>query len=130
MLHVAWILSQGMSSTVRNVLVIVALAAAVAFVPGGGESASFVGAFLSVAVLASIVMILARVYRENRVSIFSLGDRDRALLYGAVGLIVVAMAGRDRAFDTGAGSFLWLVAMAAAVYAMVVVFRRYRENVL
>jgi hypothetical protein len=115
------------SATARNVLIIVALAAVVAFVPGGGDTASFVAALLSTAILASIVLIVARLYRENRVTIFSLGDRHRAMLYGALGTVVVAMTARERAFDTGAGTVLWIAAMGGAAYALYLVFRHFRE---
>ena len=83
-----------MTPAARNVLIILAIAVAVAFIPGGGRTADFIGAFLSIAVITAIVLIIARLYRENRVTIFALGDRHRALLYGALGLAVLAMAGR------------------------------------
>jgi hypothetical protein len=115
------------SPVARNVLIIVALAAAVAFVPGGGDTAAFVGAFLSIAILTAFVLIAARFYREHRVTIFGLGDRDRALLYGALGVIVLAMAGTNRLFDTGLGSLAWFAMMAAAVFAVYTVWRHHRE---
>jgi CHASE2 domain-containing sensor protein len=115
------------STTVRNVLIIVALGAAVAFVPGGGHTADFVSAVLGVAISAAIVLILARLYRENRVTIFGLGDTHRALLYGAIGLVVVAMAARRSLFDTGAGTLAWFVMVAGASFALYTVWRHYRE---
>jgi hypothetical protein len=116
-----------MTPVVRNVLIIVALAAVVAFAPGGGDSAAFIGNLLSTAILVSLVLIAARVYRENRVAIFSLGDQHRGMLYGALGVIVVAMAARGEAFDSGAGSIIWFAAMAGAAFALFQVFRHYRE---
>ncbi|MBI5103732.1 MAG: hypothetical protein HZB46_01850 [Solirubrobacterales bacterium] len=116
-----------MTAGARNVLIIVALAAAVAFLPGGGDTANFVAAVLSIAILASFVLILARFYRENRVAIFSLGDRHRAMLYGAIGLVVLAMAGIDRLFDTSIGVVIWFAMMAGASFAVYQVWRHYRE---
>jgi hypothetical protein len=115
------------SPTVRNVLIIAAIAAAVAFVPGGGDTASFVGAFLSTAILASFVMIFARLYREHRVAIFSLGDRHRALLYGGLGAAVVAMAWRPKLFETGGGTAVWFALLAGASVALYSVWRHHRS---
>jgi hypothetical protein len=115
------------SSTARNVLIILALAAAVAFLPGGDDTAAFVSAVLGIAISAAIVLILGRLYREHRVTIFSLGDRYRALLYGAFGVAVLAMAGRVRLFDTGLGTLAWFVMLGAASAALYTVWRHYRE---
>ncbi|MEA2269564.1 MAG: hypothetical protein QOC64_2174 [Solirubrobacteraceae bacterium] len=111
----------------RNVAILLVLAAAVAFVPGGGDTAALVGALLSTAILAAFVMFAARFYRENRMDIIGLGDRWRAILYGAIAVIVLAMAARTELAQTGAGLLLWLVAIAGASYALYRVWRHYRE---
>lgn len=110
----------------RNVLIIVALAAAVAFVPGGSNSAGLVSALLGAGMLALIVLIIGRLYREHRVDVFGLGDRVRAILYGSVALAVFAMAARDRLLDTGLGTLAWLAMLVAASAGLYVVFQRYR----
>jgi hypothetical protein len=115
------------NAALRNVAIVLAIAAAVYFIPGGGDTASFVAALLFIAMSAIFVWIVARMYRENRVAIFSLGDQNRALLYGAVGLAVLAMAARPRLFDTGAGTLVWFVMIGAASYALYRVWRSYRE---
>jgi len=115
-----------MSVGLRNTLIVFAIAAAVHFTPGGGTTADVVGALLSIAIIVSIVLIGVRVYRENRVTIFSLGDKHRGLLYGALGVAVLAMAGRGRLWDTGAGTLAWLLMIGGASYALVVVWRHYR----
>lgn len=111
---------------VRNVLIIVGIAAAVAFLPGGQSSAGLVGSVLGAGVLALIVMIVGRLYRENRVEVFSLGDRYRAVFYGSIAIAVFAMAARERMFDTDAGTLAWVVLMAAAAGGLYVTFQRYR----
>jgi hypothetical protein len=111
----------------RNIAIILALAAIVYFVPGGGDAAALIGALLSTAILASFVMLAARFYRERRTDIVGLGDRWRALLYGAIGVIVLAMAARPRLVETGGGTLVWLVAVAASAYALYRVWRHYRE---
>jgi hypothetical protein len=111
----------------RNVAIVLALAAVVYFVPGGGDAAALIGALLSTAILAAFVMLAARFYRERRTDILDLADRWRATLYGAIAVIVLAMAARPRLIETGAGTLVWLVAVAGSGYALYRVFRHYRE---
>lgn len=109
------------TQTIRNILIIVAVAAAVAFLPGGGQTAGLVGSLLSIGIIVIFVVLGIRFYRENRVAVFSLGDRHRALLYGALGAIVVALAGRGKLLDTGLGTavfFVLLIGAAGALYAV------------
>ena len=86
-----------------------------------------IGVLLSLAINVLLVLILGRVYRENRVALFSLGDRWRGLLYGAIGVVVLAMAARARLFDSGAGTLLWLALIGGASYAVYMVYRQHRE---
>jgi hypothetical protein len=111
----------------RNVAILLLLAAAVAFLPGGGTTATVIGAVLSTLVLVSIVVLLARMYREHRLDLEGLGDRWRGVLYGALGVIVLAMAARGRLADTGGGTLIWIVALAVSCYAIYLVWRQYRE---
>ena len=111
----------------RNVAIILVLAALVAFVPGGDDTAGLLGALLSTAILACFVLLAARFYRENRMDILTLPDRWRAILYGSLGLIVLAMAARPRLVETGGGLLLWLAAVAGSGYALYRVWRQYRE---
>jgi NAD(P)-dependent dehydrogenase (short-subunit alcohol dehydrogenase family) len=111
----------------RNVAIVLVLAAIVYLVPGGGDAAAIIGALLSTAILASFVMLAARFYRERRTDIVGLPDRWRATLYGALGVIVLAMAARPRLIETGAGTIVWVAAVAGAGYALYRVFRYYRE---
>lgn len=112
---------------VRNVAVLLAIAAAVEFVPGGGRAASTVAAILWAAFAAAIGWIGIRLYREHRIGLHSLGSSHRALLYGAVALGAFLIAGRSRMWETGGGELLWFVLLGAAVYALVVVYRFWRS---
>ncbi len=116
-----------MPAGLRNVLIVFALAAAVHFVPGGGDTAQFVNNVLSVSILAAFVLIAVRLYREHRVALFSLGDTYRALMYGAVGVAILAMAARVRLFESDAGTLVWVVALGGASYALYRVWRHSRE---
>ena len=111
----------------RNVLIVLALAAVVEFVPGGGDTAALVNAVLFTLLNVVFVYFGVRFYREHRVDIYSLGDRGRALLYGGLAGIVLALAGTNRWLGTGGGTVIWIVVLGASVAALVTVFRQYRE---
>src|SRR4051794_12741519 len=113
----------------RNLAIILLLGAVVAFLPGGGDAAAILGAVLGTLILASFVFLAARWYRDHRLALETLGDRHRALLYGAVALVVFAMAGRGRMLDTGAGAVLWMACLLGAGYAGYRVWRHWREYV-
>ena len=115
-------------SAARNVGIVLVLAAAVAFIPGGGTTASVVGAVLSTLILVSLVFFVARLYRDHQLDLEMLGDRWRGLLYGAVAVIVVAMAARPRLRSEGdGGTIIWIVLLAGAAYAIYLVWRHHRE---
>jgi hypothetical protein len=114
-------------TTLRNVAIVLALGAVVYFIPGGGEAASLIGAIFSTAILAAFVMFAVRFYRERRMDIGLLDDRWRAVLYGSLGVIVLAMAARPRLVTTGGGTIVWLVAVAAAAFGLYRVWRQHRE---
>jgi hypothetical protein len=111
----------------RNVAIVLLLAAGVEFLPGGGDGAAIIGGVLSTLILVSLVVLLARFYRERRLDIEGLGDRWRGVLYGALGVVVLVMAGRGRLFESGAGTLVWIAAIAGASYAVYLVWRHYRE---
>src|SRR4029453_14916644 len=111
----------------RNVAIVLLVAAAVAFVPGGGTTTDVIGAVLSTLILGSIVSFAARFYREHRLDLESLGDRWRGVLYGSLGVIVLAMAARSELVDTGGGPLFFIAPPAGAVSALYPGWRHYRE---
>jgi type IV secretory pathway TrbD component len=112
---------------VINVAVVLAIAAVVDAVPGGGNAADFVREAISLAFLAVLAWILLRLYREHRNTLYGLGDRRRALVYIAGGILTVTLTATDRLWNTGYGEVVWIVLIAAAVYAVVAVFRSTRN---
>jgi hypothetical protein len=112
---------------VRTALIVVAIAAVVWAIPSGERSTEAVGQALSALIWAAIVLLGVRLYREGRGRIELLGDAHRLLLYGAIGLIVVAMAARPSMVGTGGGTLLWIVLLAAAAAMLFAVFQRWRE---
>jgi len=109
--------------TARNVAIVLAIAAAVYFLPGGGRAAHTFEAALWVAFGLGVGYLGLRLYREHRVAIHGLGDRHRALLYGAVALGVFAYVARPRMWLTGFGEFAWWVLVGLVVYALLEVIR-------
>ena len=96
--------------TARNVAILLLLAAAVAFLPGGGRAANTFADDPRVGVRCSASASLGLwFYREHRVALYSLGDRRRALLYGALGVAVVTLAAKARMWETSFGELVWFV---------------------
>jgi hypothetical protein len=115
------------AKTVRNVAIILAIAAAVYLIPGGGRATGTFEAALWVGFGVAIGYLGLRLYREHRITLIGLGDRHRALLYGAVAIAVFALAARARMWHTGLGEFAWFVLVGLVVYALLEVFRRARS---
>ena len=112
--------------TFRNVAIILALGSAVDFLPQGGRTADTVSAILAVAFGAGLALFAGRMYLEHRVTVYSLGDRDRALLYGALAVAAVTIAAQPRMFDTGLGEFFWFVLLGCVIVVVFGVYRRWR----
>jgi hypothetical protein len=127
--------------TTLNVAVILAIAAAVYFIPGGGTAASTFEAALWVAFGIGFGYLGLRMYREHHVALFSLGDRHRGLLYGAVALAVFLWMVRKRMWYalqvshgeltqahrwSGVGELVWFVLAGLVVYSLLTVYRHAR----
>lgn len=106
------------NSNARNVVIVLALAAVVAIVPQGGTGANVVIQAVSLAFLASLVWVASVLYRQNRTTLYSLGDARRAALYGAVAVLAITLSGTPQLWSTSAGSVAWLVLVGAAVYVV------------
>src|SRR4051794_41839882 len=107
----------------RNVLIILALAAIVRFAPGGGDTAALVNAILFTLLNVVFVYFGVRFYREHRIDIYGLGDRGRALLYGGLAGIVLALAGTKRGVGSSAGPPAGGLLLGGSLPALVGVFR-------
>lgn len=94
------------------------LALGVAFLPGGGNVAAALLAALTMALLAGITWMVYILSRENQLTLATLSDGRRAILYGAIGMILLLIAGSDRLFASGGGTLLWILLLAASVAAI------------
>ncbi|HEU5063365.1 MAG TPA: hypothetical protein VFT79_09480 [Solirubrobacterales bacterium] len=104
--------------TARNVAIIMLLALLVAFLPGGGNLAEALITALTMGLLAGIAWMIYTVSRESQLTLATLSDGRRAILYGAVGMIVLLIAGSDKMFDSGGGTLLWIFLLALSVAAI------------
>jgi hypothetical protein len=102
----------------RNVAIVMLLALVVAFVPGGGNAADAVLTAITMAFLTAIAWTVYVLSRQNQLTLSALTDGRRALLYGAVGMIVLLIAGSDELFSSGGGTLLWLLLLGASIAAI------------
>lgn len=105
-------------ATARNILIILAIAALVVLLPGGGTGANVALQALYLTFLATLGWFGVVMYRQHRSELYSLGDRRRAIVYAALVVAAVTLTGTSRLWRTGAGSVVWLVLIAGAVYAV------------
>jgi hypothetical protein len=102
----------------RNIAIVMALAFGVAFLPAGGNVAEAVLATITIAFLAVIAWAVYALSRQNQLTLAALSDGRRAILYGAVGLIALLIAGSDEMFASGGGTLAWILLLAASVAAI------------
>lgn len=94
------------------------LALGVAYLPGGGNLAAAVITALTMALLAGIAWMLYVLSRENQLTLSTLTDGRRAILYGGFGMLALLIAGSDKMFATGGGTLLWIVLLGISVAAI------------
>jgi hypothetical protein len=102
----------------RNVLIVMALAFAVAFVPAGGNVAEAIFAALTMGFLAAIAWTVYVLSRQNQLTLATLSDGRRGILYAALGLIALLIAGSDEMFDSGGGTLAWILLLGASIAAI------------
>jgi hypothetical protein len=113
---------------VRNFGIVVLIAAALAFVPGGGPTLGVVLALLGIAFFTAIAFLGWRLYHEHRFTLDSFEVRERAVFYGSIALAFLAVVAWPGRAAGGVGVVVCVVAIAAAacgVYWAVTHSRRY-----
>jgi len=107
-------------ATARNILIIPGdRRTRRCLVPGGGTGANVALQALYLTFLATLGWFGVVMYRQHRTELYSLGDRRRAIVYRGArrGRLSRSLAPRGCG-RTGAGSVVWLVLIAGAVYAV------------
>lgn len=102
----------------RNVAIVMLLAVVVAFVPAGGNAADTILTAITIGFLAAISWTLFVLSRQNELTLAALRDSRRAILYGALGLIALLIAGSDEMFASGGGTLAWILLLGASVAAI------------
>lgn len=107
-----------MNTTVRNILIVLVIAALVALIQGGVTAANVAIQAVTLAFLGTLVWFASLTYRERRVSLYALGDGRRALLYVALGVATLTLTATSKLWGSGAGSVAWLILLGGSAYAV------------
>jgi hypothetical protein len=113
----------------RNIAIILLLAVAVWRLPGGGETSGAILSLLLIVLWGGVLFFGYRLYMENRMTIHSLDDRLRALLYGSLVIVVLALVATSRLWNGagGLGVLIWFGLLGLAAWGIATVWRAYRE---
>jgi hypothetical protein len=114
-------------ATARNVLIILALAAVVDLLPGGGTGAHVVLQAVQLAFYTSIAWFAMIMYRQHRSSLYSLGDNRRGALYVAAGVILLTLTANARLTSTAVGTLAFVVLLVGAAYTIFAVIWSARQ---
>jgi hypothetical protein len=120
-------MSRVLDKNVRNVAIIVLIAAAIYAVPRGDFALGFLTQLISLLFLAALAWIGVRLYREHRFDLDALGTRNRLLLYSAAGVVALTLSATNRLWSTGLGTIAWLALLSACGYVGYLVYRASRE---
>lgn len=101
-----------------NAAIVMLLALVVAFVPGGGNAADTILTAITMGFLAGIAWAIYVASRQNQLTLAALSDGRRAILYAALGLIALLIAGSDEMFSSGGGTLAWILLLGGSVAAI------------
>jgi hypothetical protein len=102
----------------RNVAIVMLLALLVAFAPGGGNAAEAILTAITMGFLAGIAWAIYVASKQNQLTLATLSDARRGILYGALGMIALLIAGSDEMFASGGGTLAWILLLGASVGAI------------
>lgn len=112
---------------VRNIAIVLALAAVAYASPSAGRGLNLLSWLLGVVFLGVLAWFAAVMYRQHRGELEGLGDRMRAVLYGSLALIALTLTASRRLWETGPGTVAWVGLLALAIYGLVVSWRAFRS---
>ncbi|CAN5461267.1 hypothetical protein BH20ACT15_BH20ACT15_15050 [soil metagenome] len=107
----------------RNVAIIMGLALVVAVVPGGGNAADTILLALQIGFLAVIAWAVYRYYDSQQMTVATIPDGRRAVLFGSVGAIALLIAGFEQFEGWTGGVVVWLLLMFTAVSLIFIIWR-------
>jgi uncharacterized membrane protein len=100
----------------RNIAIILLIAAAVDLLPGGGKAANTVLQAISLLFIGVLGWFASLMYREHRTTLYSLGDKRRAVVYATAGALLLVVSALYRV--QGVSAVIALVVAAVAIYAI------------
>ena len=113
---------------IRNVFIVLLLAAIVWGIPGGDTAGTTISNLLSVILLGGLLFFAYRLYMEHRTTLFDLPDNHRLILYGSAALAVITLVATSRIWNEGGALILiWFAFIGIAVYGFATVIRAWRE---
>ncbi len=68
--------------------------------------------------LAAIAWMVFVLGRQNQLTLATLTDARRAILYAALGMIALLIAGSDELTSSGGGTLVWIVLLGASIAAI------------
>lgn len=112
----------------RNFGIVMLVALALTAMPGGDQTLNVAMTILSILFFTAIALFGYRLYRENQFALDSLSDRQRLVLYGAIGGAFLTFTATPRLFGAGGiGVITWLALLGMFSYGVVWVWRTSRE---
>jgi len=106
-----------------EIAIILAIAAAVVFIPGGHNTLEAVYAAALSLFGVGVFFVCVMQYREHRTDLYALGDARRGLLYGTIAVLALTLAAKDRMWETGLGEFFWFAIVGLSIYTFVALYR-------
>jgi hypothetical protein len=100
----------------RNLLILALLAAALAFLPAGGNVFDAFMVLLSLVFLSAITWTVAQFVSRNELTFGVLNDGQRLLLYGAAAVVVLLIAGSETFFNSGPGTVAWIALLVGSIF--------------
>lgn len=102
----------------RDTAIIMLLAFCVAFVPAGGNIAAAILTAITMGFLAGLAWMVYVLGRQNQLTLATLSDARRGILYAALGMIALLIAGSDELTASGGGTLAWIVLLGASIAAI------------
>lgn len=110
---------EGRSRTIRNVVILLILAAAVWRLPGGVAGERAISNLIGVIFWGGLFFFVYRLYMERRTTLMGWDGRLRVRLYVAIGLLMFAIVATARMFSFGSfGALAWFVLLGVAVFGI------------
>ncbi|MCX6388919.1 MAG: hypothetical protein NTX07_09395 [Solirubrobacterales bacterium] len=100
-------------SVAARIGIVLLLALGVWKLPGGGKAAAATWDALGAVMLALIAWTAWRFGREHWLDLDRLEEAGRLVVYGTIGIFLLALAGRTLLWSSAPGSILWLCMIGA-----------------